>query len=88
MVRRKNAFNSRKGWNMITGTEGKFDFDTGSLCQSPCKTCEEFGNLPHCIAGCELLEAVQQRIACSFSCDQCVSEADFYGSVLNCRSTF
>lgn len=64
----------------------EFDFETGALQQSPCKTCPHRDRLPGCIEGCPILEAVQRRLSSLVSCSQYVQEEEGFRVVLPGRS--
>ena len=67
---------------MKTTSCAKFDFDTGSLTRSPCKTCRNRRKLPACIRTCELLSTVQQMLTSTVSCSQKISETETFNPII------
>jgi hypothetical protein len=58
-----------------------FDMEAGVMTRSPCKTCNERGNLPACIKNCKVIDALQRRTVALVSCS-CDSEAGGYRIVV------
>lgn len=46
----------------------KFDFDVGYLVRSPCRACEQVGNLPACARACAQLDRVRSILADTIAC--------------------
>jgi hypothetical protein len=40
----------------------QFDFEIGSLSESPCKKCKNRDTLPDCIESCKIIEELQRRM--------------------------
>ena len=55
-----------------------FDFEIGTLVQSPCKFCEMRPLLPDCATSCELLSQIQTTLASGISSGNSVSPSESY----------
>ena len=60
-----------------------FDFEVGTLVQSPCRMCPMRAMLPGCSADCALLAQIQALLADTISSGQGVVSADFYRLALD-----
>jgi hypothetical protein len=49
--------------------ELQFDFEVGSLSESPCKKCKKRDTLPDCIKECKIIAEFQRRIVSAVSCN-------------------
>ncbi len=55
-----------------------FDFEIGTLLESPCRTCEMRSMLPRCSQHCDLLARIQATLANGISSGHSVSPAETY----------
>jgi len=55
-----------------------FDFDVGTLMESPCRSCPMRKILPQCAAGCEVLSQIQTILAAGVSSNISVSTVESY----------
>jgi hypothetical protein len=55
-----------------------FDFEIGTLTESPCRCCEMRSLLPTCIDGCEILSRIQTTLAGGISSGHSVSPVEDY----------
>ena len=55
-----------------------FDFEIGTLRESPCRCCEMRALLPTCTQGCEILERIQTTLAGGISSGHSVSPVEDY----------
>ena len=55
-----------------------FDFEIGTLVQSPCRRCEMRARLPGCSRRCELLGRIQSTLAVGISSGHSVSPDESY----------
>jgi hypothetical protein len=62
-----------------------FDFEIGTLIQSPCRCCEMRAMLPDCCQHCELLAQIQTTLAAGISSGHSVSPAEDYCLAVNER---
>lgn len=59
-------------------TPASFDFELGSLLESPCKRCHMKSCLPQCTEDCKLLDSVQKILAGGISSVQSFSPCEAY----------
>jgi hypothetical protein len=55
-----------------------FDFDVGTLIESPCRSCAMRKILPNCVADCQLLSQIQTILAAGVSSNISVSTMEAY----------
>ena len=55
-----------------------FDFEIGTLLESPCRCCEMRTLLPTCAQGCEILARIQTTLAGGISSGHSVSPVEDY----------
>ena len=55
-----------------------FDFDTGHLKESPCKTCDQRNRFPACLENCKILDHIQTILAGAICCSKGVPETEPY----------
>ena len=80
---RKTAVRIRSAQYISRGTT--FDFEIGTLLESPCRCCEMRPLLPECTDSCELLARIQSTLAGGISSGHSVSPAEAYSLVANER---
>ena len=71
---------------MAIKSGAKFDFELGSLTQSPCKTCKNRDKLPTCMNDCKILAMIQQQLTSAVSCNHELSELDTFTLMLPVQS--
>lgn len=62
-----------------------FDFDIGTLLESPCRTCEMRSMLPYCQENCKLLAGIQTILADSINSGQSVLPVESYSVMVRER---
>lgn len=72
----KTTPNIRSLHSFSSGTQ--FDFEIGTLVQSPCRRCERQVLLPDCATGCELLARIQTTMAGGINSANSVSPVESY----------
>ncbi|MEE4607585.1 MAG: hypothetical protein V2L15_01750 [Desulfobacteraceae bacterium] len=80
---RKTAVQGKAEQSVSSGTI--FDFEIGTLIQSPCRHCEMRSLLPDCCQHCELLAQIQTTLASGISSGHSVSPAEDYCLAVNER---
>jgi hypothetical protein len=60
----------RKAVTIPTMYKYKYDFEVGHLIKSPCKECDNQGDIPECIKQCKLMEEIQTILAETVSCSR------------------
>lgn len=55
-----------------------FDFDVGTLVESPCRSCPMRNILPQCVADCQVLSQIQTILAAGVSSNVSVSTVESY----------
>jgi hypothetical protein len=59
-----------------------FDFDIGTLLESPCRACEMRSMLPHCQKNCQLLAGIQTILADAINSGQSVLPVETYNVMI------
>ena len=67
---------------MSISPQKQFDFEAGTLRQSPCKTCVNRNRLPKCINNCQVIKEVQKKMVAGVTCSRNISELESYTAVL------
>jgi hypothetical protein len=80
---RKNAVKIRVVSSVGGGTA--FDFEIGTLVQSPCRGCAMRSLLPECCQRCDLLARIQSTLAGGVSSGHSVSPVEAYSVAVNER---
>ena len=78
-MRRKNTLTEES--RPVSGTP-IFDFDMGTLLESPCRTCEMRSMLPYCQENCQLLAGIQTILADSINSGQSVLPVETYNVLI------
>jgi len=55
-----------------------FDFDVGTLVESPCRSCPMRKILPQCVTDCQVLSQIQTILAAGVSSNVSVSTVESY----------
>lgn len=63
-------------------TPAAFDFELGSLMESPCKRCHMKACLPECTDGCKLLDSIQKLLAGGISSVKSYSPCESYSLLI------
>lgn len=80
---RKTAVQVKTDQSVSSGTI--FDFEIGTLIQSPCRQCEMRSLLPDCCQHCDLLAQIQTTLASGISSGNSVSPVEDYCLAVNER---
>ena len=64
-------------------TPASFDFELGSLLESPCKRCHLKPYLPDCADSCEILDGIQKTLAGTISSVKNFSPCESYTLLIN-----
>jgi hypothetical protein len=80
---RKTAVQVKADRSVSNGTA--FDFEIGTLIQSPCRCCEMRSLLPDCCQECDLLAQIQMTLAGGISSGHSISPAEDYCLAVNER---
>ena len=59
-------------------TPAAFDFELGSLLESPCKRCHMKSYLPRCTDDCKVLDSIQKQLAGGISSVKSFSPCESY----------
>ncbi len=62
-----------------------FDFDIGTLLESPCRTCEMRSMLPYCQKNCQILAGIQTILANAINSDNSVLPVETYNVLIKQR---
>ena len=81
-MRRKNTLTEESRFVSKTPI---FDFDLGTLLESPCRTCETRSMLPYCQENCKLLAGIQTILADSINSGQSVLPVESYSVMVRER---
>lgn len=67
----------------LVSSTAEFDFEVGTLLESPCRNCEMRAMLPYCRDHCQLLVDIQSILAGAISSGHSVSPAETYSLMID-----
>jgi hypothetical protein len=69
----------------MTEYKCRYDFEIGYLVKSPCRNCKKKSEFPRCLDSCEIIDALQKKLAGGVSCRQNPSVLEPYTLSVNDR---